>query len=111
FFRHDGRQRILLAIHGALLQRQIYFGERDRRRIGADRFGKHQKQRRRRHPQLHALHVLGLGDRFVGGDVTLAVVGQRDDLVFGLVVVALGEIGKQLAVAIGLPVIEISEDE
>jgi len=41
----------------------------------------------------------------------MAVVGQRDDLVFGLVVVALGEFGKQLALAIGLPVIEVAQDE
>ena len=42
--RHDGRQRILLPVDRALLQREIDFGEGDRRRVGADRLGEHQEQ-------------------------------------------------------------------
>ena len=43
--------------------------------------------------------------------MTLPVIGERDDLVPGLVVVPLGEILEQLALAIGLPVLEITQDE
>ena len=108
---HDGRQRILLAVHGALLQGQIHFCEGDRGGVGADRFRQHQIERRRRHAQLHALHVLGLLDFLVGGDHALAVIGQRLDLVLGLVLVALGDVAEQFAVAIGLPVIEVAQHE
>ena len=92
-------------------KREIDFGEGDRRGVGADRFGEHQEQRRRRHAQLHALHVFGLLDLLVGGDHALAVIGERDDLVLGLVLVALGDVAEQLAVAIGLPVIEVAQHE
>jgi hypothetical protein len=43
--------------------------------------------------------------------MALAVVGQRCDLVPGLVLVAPGELGRKLAVAISLPVIEIAQHE
>ncbi len=111
FLGHDGRQRIFLPVDGALLQGEVDFGEGDRRGIGADGLGEHQKQWRRRHAQLHALHVLGLHDHLVGGDMTLPVIGERDDPVLGLVVVTPGKIGKQLAVPIGLPVSEVAQDE
>ena len=78
--RQDRRQRVLLRVHGALLQREIDLGEGDRRGVGADRLREHEVQRRRRHAQLHALHVLGLLDLLVGGHMALAVIGERDDL-------------------------------
>ena len=94
---HDRRQRVFLAVDGALLQGEIDLGEGDRRGVGADRLGEHQEQRRRRHPQLHALHVRGLLDLPVGGDMPLAVIGQRNDLVIGLLLIALGDIAEELA--------------
>src|SRR4029078_8312163 len=77
----------------------------------ADRFREHQEQGRRGNAQLHALHVFGLLDFFVGGYMALAIVEDGDDLVPGLVVIAFGEIAKQLAVAIGLPVVEVAQNE
>ncbi len=41
---------------------------------------------------------------------TLAVISEGDDLVLGLVLVALGDVAEQLAVAIGHKVIEIAQD-
>src|SRR5260370_18444195 len=111
FLGHDRRHRIFLAVDRALLQGAVDFRERNRHRIGADGLGEHQRQRRRRHPELHALHVLRLHDRPVGGELTQAVVGERDDLVPGLVLVTPGQILEQLAVAIGLPVLEIAQHE
>src|SRR5262249_51947667 len=46
-----------------------------------------------------------------GGDHALAVVKDRNDLVFGLVLVALGNVAKQLAVAIRFPMIEVAQNE
>ena len=69
--RVDGGQRILLRIDGAVLQREVHLGERDRRGIGADGAREHHEERRIGHAQLHALHVLGLGHQLVGGEVAL----------------------------------------
>ena len=104
-------QRVLLPVDRLLLQREVDFGERNRRRVGADRFRQHQIERRGRHAQLHALHVLGLFDLLVRRHHALAIVGERDHLVLGLVLVTLGDIAEQLAVAVGLPVIEIAQHE
>ncbi len=109
--RHDRRQRVLLPVDGALLQREIDFGEGDRRRVGTHGLGEHEEQRCRRHAQLHALHVLGLLDLLVGRDVALPVVGERDHLVPRLVLVALGNVAEELALAIGLPVVEVAQHE
>ncbi len=43
--------------------------------------------------------------------MTLPIIGDGDDLVLALVVVTLGKIGKQLALPIGFPVIEVAQDE
>ena len=107
--RHDRRERILLPVDGALLEREINLGEGDRRGIRADRLGEHQEQRRWRHAQLHALHVFRLVYRLVRRDVALAVIGERDDLVLGLVLVAFRDVAKQRARAISHEVIEVAQ--
>ena len=43
--------------------------------------------------------------------MALTIVEDGDDLVLRLVLVALGKIAEELAVAIGLPVVEVAQNE
>ena len=80
--RIDLRQRVLLAVHDAGLQRHEDLGQRHRRRIGAVGLEHLDAPLALRHAQLHAGQVGGLDDRLgVGGDVAKAVLPHRQDLV------------------------------
>jgi hypothetical protein len=52
-----GRQRVVLAVHGAGLQRGVEFGEGHRRRVGAERLAQELPGLAGRHAQLQAAHV------------------------------------------------------
>src|SRR6185369_3859287 len=111
--RLDRRQWVFLCVDGVVLQREIDLGERDRRRVGAERLRKREVRGCVRDADLEALHVLGLGHRMrrVRRHLARAVVGQRRDVVAGLHVVTLGELAEDVAVGVLQLVLGVAEDE
>ena len=108
--RLDRRQRVLLRLHGAVLQREIDLGEGDRRGVGAAGLRHGEVGRHVRDAHLHALEVGALGDFLVRRGVAGAVVGDRGDVVARGLLVAVGKPLEDVALGVGDQVLRIAED-
>ena len=78
FLGLDRRQRIFLRVDGAVLQREVDLGERDRRRIGAAGLRRRHVGRHVRHADLQALHAGAIGERLLRRRLPRAVVRVRE---------------------------------
>src|SRR5581483_977508 len=75
------RQRILLAVHHAGLERHEHLGKFHRARVGAVGLEHLHAPFALRHAQLDALQIFGLADRMLAvGDMAVAVLPHREDL-------------------------------
>ncbi|MND86090.1 hypothetical protein D3C80_780410 [compost metagenome] len=101
FFRFDRRQRVFLGVDRAVLQREIDFGECDRRGVGTAGARHGEIGRHVRNAHLHALQVGAFGDCCVRCRVASAVIADGGDDVAGLVLIPLGKALEDVALRIG----------
>ncbi len=91
FLRLDRRQRVLLRVDGAVLQREVDLRERDRRRIGATGLRQREIRGNVGHAHLEALHPGAVVEVLVRRRLPDAVVGHRSELDARLFPVEVGQ--------------------
>ena len=105
----DRGERVLLRLDRAVLERQVDFGEGDRGGVGAAGARHGEIGRHVGHAHLQALHVRAALDRLVRRGLPGAVVGDGDDVVAGLVLVALRQLLEDVALGVGQEMVRVAE--